>query len=316
MFATRAVLAGVTLGIDRGQRVGVVGRNGDGKSTLFRVLAGMAEPDSGRVIRTAGARVVMVGQSDALPPGARTVRDVTVGNRPEHEWAADPRIRTVLSGLLGGVAAQGYAQGLDTGLAGLSGGERRRLALARALIDPGDVLLLDEPTNHLDIEAVTWLAGFLTGPTAPPTMAVVTHDRWFLDEVATTTWEVADRNGVPLRGRVRGVGPGPCGARAARGGGRVTATQPGEQGARVAAAWPAGAHLEAAVPHRRRERADRRRPRAARHAGPASSRLGPARPAGRRPRGGGAAGARRRRPGRGRERAHPDRGPDLAAGPG
>jgi ATP-binding cassette subfamily F protein uup len=192
VFATRAVLAGVTLGIDRGQRVGVVGRNGDGKSTLFRVLAGVAEPDSGRVIRTAGARVVMVGQSDALPPGARTVRDVTVGNRPEHEWAADPRIRTVLSGLLGGVAAQGYSQGLDTGLAGLSGGERRRLALARALIDPGDVLLLDEPTNHLDIEAVTWLAGFLTGPTAPPTMAVVTHDRWFLDEVATTTWEVAD----------------------------------------------------------------------------------------------------------------------------
>jgi ATP-binding cassette subfamily F protein uup len=192
VFATRAVLAGVTLGIERGQRVGVVGRNGDGKSTLFRVLAGSAEPDSGRVIRTADARVVMVGQSDSLPPGARTVRDVTVGSRPEHEWAADPRIRGVLSGLLGGVSAQGYAQGLDTGLEGLSGGERRRLALARALIDPGDVLLLDEPTNHLDIEAVTWLAGFLTGPTAPPTMAVVTHDRWFLDEVATTTWEVAD----------------------------------------------------------------------------------------------------------------------------
>ena len=192
VFATRAVLAGVTLGIERGQRVGVVGRNGDGKSTLFRVFAGVAEPDSGRVIRTADARVVMVGQSDALPPGARTVRDVTVGRRPEHEWAADPRIRAVLTGLLGGVGAQGYAQGLDTGLEGLSGGERRRLALARALIDPGDVLLLDEPTNHLDLEAVTWLAGFLTGPTGPPTMAVVTHDRWFLDEVATTTWEVAD----------------------------------------------------------------------------------------------------------------------------
>ena len=192
VFATRAVLAGVTLGIERGQRVGVVGRNGDGKSTLFRILAGAAEPDSGRVMRTAGARVVMVGQSDALPLGARTVREATVGARPEHEWAADPRIRSVLTGLLGGVGAQGYAHGLDTPLDGLSGGERRRLALARALIDPGDVLLLDEPTNHLDIEAVTWLAGFLTGPTGPPTMAVVTHDRWFLDEVATTTWEVAD----------------------------------------------------------------------------------------------------------------------------
>jgi ATP-binding cassette subfamily F protein uup len=190
VFATRAVLAGVSLGIERGQRVGVVGRNGDGKSTLFRVFAGAAEPDSGRVIRTAGARVVMVGQSDDLPTGARTVRDVTVGDRPAHEWAADPRIRSVLAGLLGGVGAEGYARGLDTPLVGLSGGERRRLALARALIDPGDVLLLDEPTNHLDLEAVTWLARFLTGPTGPATLAVVTHDRWFLDEVATTTWEV------------------------------------------------------------------------------------------------------------------------------
>ena len=190
VFATRAVLAGVSLGIERGQRVGVVGRNGDGKSTLFRVFAGAAEPDSGRVIRTAAARVVMVGQSDDLPAGARTVRDVTVGDRPAHEWAADPRIRSVLAGLLGGVGAEGYAQGLDTPLLGLSGGERRRLALARALIDPGDVLLLDEPTNHLDLEAVTWLARFLTGPTGPATLAVVTHDRWFLDEVATTTWEV------------------------------------------------------------------------------------------------------------------------------
>ncbi len=192
VFATRSIMSGVTLGLDRGQRVGVVGRNGDGKSTLLRVLAGMAEPDSGRVIRTAEARVVMVGQSDALPPGAHTVRDVVVGDRPEHEWAADARIRAVLGGLLGGVGAEGYAQGLATGLDGLSGGERRRLALSRALIDPGDVLLLDEPTNHLDIEAVTWLARFLTGPTGPATLVVVTHDRWFLDEVATTTWEVAD----------------------------------------------------------------------------------------------------------------------------
>jgi ATP-binding cassette subfamily F protein uup len=118
------------------------------------------------------------------------VREVTVGDRPEHEWAADPRIRSVLVGLLGGVRADGYVQGLDTPVGDLSGGERRRLALASALIDPGDVLLLDEPTNHLDLEAVTWLAGFLTGPTAPPALAVVTHDRWFLDAVTLQTWEV------------------------------------------------------------------------------------------------------------------------------
>ncbi len=191
-FGTSAVLAGVTLGIERGQRVCVVGRNGGGKSTLLRVLAGTLEPDAGRVMRTAGAHVVMVGQSDALPAGARSVGDVTVGDRPEHEWAGDARIRSVLTGLLGGVRAQGFVDGLDTGVERLSGGERRRLALARALIDPGDVLLLDEPTNHLDLEAVTWLAEFLTGPSGPVTLAVVTHDRWFLDEVATTTWEVAD----------------------------------------------------------------------------------------------------------------------------
>ncbi len=189
VFATRAVLDGVTLGLDRGQRVGVVGRNGDGKSTLLRVLAGLHEPDAGRVLRGSGLRVVMVGQSDAL--AGATVRDVTVGDRAEHTWAADPRVRSVLTGLLGGVRAQGYAEGLDTPLDGLSGGERRRVALAAALIDPGDVLLLDEPTNHLDLEAVTWLAGFLTGPTAPSALAVVTHDRWFLDAVATQTWEVA-----------------------------------------------------------------------------------------------------------------------------
>jgi ATP-binding cassette subfamily F protein uup len=189
VFATRAVLDGVTLGVERGQRIGVVGRNGDGKSTLLRVLAGLHEPDSGRVVRAQDARVVLVGQSDAL--AGRTVRDLTVGDRPAHEWAADPRIRAVLVGLLGGVQAQGFAHGLETPVAGLSGGERRRVALAAALIDPGDVLLLDEPTNHLDLEAVTWLAGFLTGPTAPPALAVVTHDRWFLDAVTAQTWEVA-----------------------------------------------------------------------------------------------------------------------------
>jgi ATP-binding cassette subfamily F protein uup len=188
VFATRAVLDGVTLGIERGQRIGVVGRNGDGKSTLLRVLAGLHEPDAGRVLRGQGVRVVMVGQSDERAAGS--IRDATVGDRAEHEWAADPRIRAVLVGLLGGVRADAFVRGLDTPLAGLSGGERRRVALAGALIDPGDVLLLDEPTNHLDVEAITWLAGHLTGPAAPPALAVVTHDRWFLDAVCTQTWEV------------------------------------------------------------------------------------------------------------------------------
>ncbi|MGB7983501.1 MAG: ABC-F family ATP-binding cassette domain-containing protein [Candidatus Nanopelagicales bacterium] len=188
VFATRAVLDGVTIAVDRGQRIGVVGRNGDGKSTLLRVLAGLQAPDSGRVVASREVRVVMVGQDDSLT--GSTVREVTVGHRPEHEWAADARIRAVLIGLLGGVRAQGFSAGLDTPVAALSGGERRRLALACALIDPGDVLLLDEPTNHLDLEAVTWLAGFLTGPTGPSALAVVTHDRWFLDAVSTTTWEV------------------------------------------------------------------------------------------------------------------------------
>jgi ATP-binding cassette subfamily F protein uup len=189
VFGMRAVLDGVTLGVTRGARIGVVGRNGDGKSTLLRVLAGAQEPDSGRVLRGQGVRVRMLAQSDEL--AGRTVREVTVGQRPEHEWAADARVRAILTGLLGGVRAEGYAAGLDTPVADLSGGERRRAALAAALLDPGDVLLLDEPTNHLDLEAVAWLAGFLTGPHCPPAVVVVTHDRWFLDEVATQTWEVA-----------------------------------------------------------------------------------------------------------------------------
>ncbi|MGB8021351.1 MAG: ABC-F family ATP-binding cassette domain-containing protein [Candidatus Nanopelagicales bacterium] len=191
-LGTRTILAGVSVGIERGERIGVVGRNGDGKSTLLRVLAGLHEPDSGRVTRAQGVRVAMVGQSDDLPAEGRTVGDVTVRGRPEHLWAGDPRIRSVLTGLLGGVCAQGLAAGLDTPLAGLSGGERRRVKLAAALVDPVDVLLLDEPTNHLDLEAVAWLAGHLTGPTGPPALVVVTHDRWFLDEVTTVTWEVAE----------------------------------------------------------------------------------------------------------------------------
>ncbi len=191
VFGTRTILGEVTLAVSAGQRIGVVGRNGDGKSTLLRVLAGVQQPDEGRVVRTRSARVVMVGQADE-DPGEATVRSSTVGEGPEHEWAADARMRSVLEGLLGGLHAPGLPGGLDSAVASLSGGERRRVALASALLDPGDVLLLDEPTNHLDIEAVAWLAAHLTGPWAPPALVVVTHDRWFLDEVTTATWEVVD----------------------------------------------------------------------------------------------------------------------------
>lgn len=194
VHGVRSILDEVTLGIAAGERIGVVGRNGDGKTTLLRALAGMQQLDGGRRIVTPDTRVVMVGQSDDLPAGVATVADVVVGGRPQFQWAADPRVRAVLSGLLGGVNAEGFSAGMTTAVAGLSGGERRRLVLARALVDPGDLLLLDEPTNHLDLEAVAWLAEYLTGPTRPAALAVVTHDRWFLDEVATLTWEVADGN--------------------------------------------------------------------------------------------------------------------------
>lgn len=190
VFATRAILDSVTLGIEPGQRIGVVGRNGDGKSTLLRTLAGLAQPDAGRVVRGQGVRVVLLAQSDASDP--RTVRAVTVGDRADHLWAADQRVRAILTGLLGGVLGQALRDGLDTPLSELSGGERRRVALAAALIDPGDVLLLDEPTNHLDVSAVAWLAEHLRGPQGPRALAVVTHDRWFLDAVCTQTWEVVD----------------------------------------------------------------------------------------------------------------------------
>ncbi|MGV1006083.1 MAG: ABC-F family ATP-binding cassette domain-containing protein [Candidatus Nanopelagicales bacterium] len=192
VFGVREILARVSLGIEPGDRIGVVGRNGDGKSTLLRALAGLQELDSGRRIAAADTQVVLVGQSDELPAAVATVGELVVGARPAHIWASDPRTRAILVGLLGGVHAEGFAAGMQTPLTGLSGGERRRLALARALIAPGELLLLDEPTNHLDITAVGWLAEFLRGPLGPPALAVVTHDRWFLDEVATLTWEVSE----------------------------------------------------------------------------------------------------------------------------
>jgi ATP-binding cassette subfamily F protein uup len=187
-YAGEPVLAAVSLGVAAGDRIGVVGRNGGGKSTLLRLLARVDAPDAGAVTHTANLHVGLLAQGDDLDP-EMTVRQAVVGGMADHEWAADPRIRDVLAGLLGGVGAGRFEAGLDTLIAPLSGGERRRIALARLLLQPSDLLLLDEPTNHLDVEGVDWLARHLT---ARPAVVVVTHDRWFLDAVCTRTWEVTD----------------------------------------------------------------------------------------------------------------------------
>ena len=183
----RLLLDDVTLGIEDGLRVGVLGPNGAGKSTLLAALAGAREVDGGRVTRAGGTRVAMLRQADDLP-GATTVRRAVHGGAPEHEWASDPAVRDIHAGLLADI---------DPGaeVAALSGGQRRRVALAAVLTCPADVLLLDEPTNHLDVEGVDWLARHLNARLAgrradAGALVVVTHDRWFLDAVCTRVWEV------------------------------------------------------------------------------------------------------------------------------
>ena len=180
-YGTTAVFDGVSLGVADGERIGVVGRNGGGKTTLLRLITGDEVPDSGRVTRTGGARVATVTQRGVLPLGA-TVRTVVVGDAAEHEWAGDAAIREVLGGL--GLSALGLSASVER----LSGGERRRVALAAALVQQADLLVLDEPTNHLDVEGITWLAMYLARRRGA--LIVVTHDRWFLDAVCTQTWEV------------------------------------------------------------------------------------------------------------------------------
>ena len=191
-LGTTHVLDTVSLGVNPGDRIGLVGRNGGGKTTLVRVLAGERSVDDGRVSRTGGVTVGVVAQEDGLDPGD-TVRSVVLGDLAEHLWAGDSRVRDVLTGLLGGLDARAVG-GLDARVGPLSGGERRRVALARALVEDPDLLMLDEPTNHLDVEGVSWLAEHLVRRRARPDNALVaiTHDRWFLDAVATTTWEIHD----------------------------------------------------------------------------------------------------------------------------
>ena len=191
-LGTTLVLDVVSLGVNGGARIGIVGRNGGGKSTLLKVLAGIQGVDEGRVTQAGTLSVGMLTQADSLDPAA-TIRQAVLGDLPEHVWAGDPRVRDVLDGLLGGIGAPDVG-GLEATVGPLSGGERRRLALAALLVADPDLLLLDEPTNHLDVEGVAWLAQHLaTRRTRTGTAVVaVTHDRWFLDAVATTTWEVAE----------------------------------------------------------------------------------------------------------------------------
>ena len=185
-YGVRPLLSEISLGVDAGDRIGVVGLNGGGKTTLLELLAGLEPPDAGRISRTRGLRAAVLTQRTELPEHATVRHAVLAGLKvsAEHEWAAVPRVRAVLDGL--GIPALG----LDRPVAGLSGGERRRVALAAALVGELDLLILDEPTNHLDVDGVRWLAEHLLARRCA--VVVVTHDRWFLDTVCTRTWEVVD----------------------------------------------------------------------------------------------------------------------------
>ncbi|KAA1422801.1 ABC-F family ATP-binding cassette domain-containing protein [Mumia zhuanghuii] len=179
---TRTLLDSVSLGVAATDRIGVVGRNGGGKTTLLRVLARIEPTDAGRVTHTRGLEVGFLTQTDELHE-AHTLREAVLGGKADHEWASDPTTREVVTVLLAGIS-------LDRIVEGMSGGERRRASLARLLLGQHDLLVLDEPTNHLDIDAIAWLARHLR--IRECAIVVVTHDRWFLDEVATRTWEVHD----------------------------------------------------------------------------------------------------------------------------
>ena len=185
-FDIRPLLVDVSLGISEGERIGIVGRNGGGKSTLLKILAGLEEPDAGRVTRANWAKLGSLSQVDSAGVGA-TVRDVVVGVKKVHEWASDAGVREIFAGLFGGYESSI----MDRPFASLSGGEKRRVGIAKLLIQSLDIVLLDEPTNHLDVEGVAWLAKHLR-KRRELAVVVITHDRWFLDEVSDSIWEVID----------------------------------------------------------------------------------------------------------------------------
>jgi ATP-binding cassette subfamily F protein uup len=183
-FDIRALLVKVSIGVSEGDRIGIVGRNGAGKSTLMKIIAGIESPDEGRVTQGNSVRVGMLSQVDVADKNA-TVGDIVIGDRAKHEWASDPKIREVFTGLFGGFDDHLFERVFIT----LSGGEKRRVGLAKLLIDELDLIMLDEPTNHLDVEGVDWLARHLNAR-KDLAVLVVTHDRWFLDAVTDRTWEV------------------------------------------------------------------------------------------------------------------------------
>lgn len=187
-FDIRPLLVEVSLGVSEGERIGIVGRNGGGKSTLLKILAGIEPPDQGRVTRANWAKLGMLAQVDSAEAGA-TVRDVVVGRKKTHEWASDSGVREIFAGLFGGY----NSELLDRPFGSLSGGEKRRVGIAKLLIEPLDIILLDEPTNHLDVEGVAWLSEHIR-KRRELAVIVITHDRWFLDEVSDTMWEVVDGN--------------------------------------------------------------------------------------------------------------------------
>jgi ATP-binding cassette subfamily F protein uup len=185
-FDIKELLISVSLGVSEGDRIGIVGRNGSGKSTLMKIMADFESPDSGRVTKSNAAKIGLLSQVDLANPES-TVGEVVLGDSKKHEWASDPNIREVFTGLFGSFDDHIFNRKFGQ----LSGGERRRVGLAKLLINELDLILLDEPTNHLDVEGVAWLAQYLNKKKVLA-VVVVTHDRWFLDAVTDRTWEVVE----------------------------------------------------------------------------------------------------------------------------